>query len=216
MLAATWHRMENMSNLWGAGMHSEGQGGFWPYIGVDRAVSYLMRGEPDRALDYFCSYTDTAGGTLSWGEGYGNLIAGGDQPHFWADAQWINLFRQLFAFEDGSSLWLSPALFRRWNEAGSRVSVSGLPTHFGRLDLQIEPQPAGQTIRYTVRLAPQNDQGSRALEKIVLYPRIPGGRAIRSVTLNGQPLASFSRDAVVIAKPKRGPSMQLLVEAEPW
>jgi hypothetical protein len=36
MLTATWRRMEWMSDLWGGGMHSEGQGGFWPYIGVDR------------------------------------------------------------------------------------------------------------------------------------------------------------------------------------
>ena len=48
---ATYRRMENMSNLWGGGMHSEGPGSFWPYIGVDRAVSHILRGEPDKALD---------------------------------------------------------------------------------------------------------------------------------------------------------------------
>ena len=216
MLTATWRRMESMSNRWGAGMHSEGQGGFWPYIGVDRAVSYLLRGEPDRALDYFCSYTDTAGGTLSWGEGYSNLTAMGDQPHFWADAQWVNLFRQLFAFEDGNSLWLTPALFRRWHEKDQRVSVSRLPTHFGELDLTIEPRPDGRSIRYEVRLTPRGDQGSRPLEKIVLSPRIPGGRAIERVILDGRPLATFSRDAVILAGPERGRTLQLVVEAASW
>jgi hypothetical protein len=61
--------MERMSHDWGGGLFSEGQGSYWPYIGVDWALSYILRGEPDRALDYFCAYVDKAGGTLSWGEG---------------------------------------------------------------------------------------------------------------------------------------------------
>ena len=48
---------------------------------------------------------DKAGGTFSWGEGYGYVMAGGDQPHFWADGQYVNLFRHLFVMEDGASLW---------------------------------------------------------------------------------------------------------------
>ena len=86
MVTATLRHMEWMSDNWGGGMHSDAQGEFWPYIGVDRAVSHLLRGERDRALDYFCAYTDTAGRTFSWGEGYSGVTAGGDQPHFWADA----------------------------------------------------------------------------------------------------------------------------------
>ncbi len=39
MLTATLSKMEYMGQTWGGGMHSEGPGGFWPYIGVDRAVS---------------------------------------------------------------------------------------------------------------------------------------------------------------------------------
>ena len=164
MLEATWRKMESMSNRWGGGMHSEGQGSFWPYIGVDRAVSHILRHEPELALDYFCAYTDTAGGTLSWGEGYSNLIAGGDQPHFWADAQWLNLFRQLFAFEDGDTLWLTPALFRRWHAGGNTISVSRLPTHFGQLDLRIEPDQDGHLIRYSVRIQPSRRPGRSPLE----------------------------------------------------
>jgi hypothetical protein len=215
-LQATYRHMESMSNLWGGAMHSEGAGGFWPYIGVDRAVSHILRGEPDKALDYFCAYTDTAGGTLSWGEGYANLTAGGDQPHFWADAQWVNLFRQLFVFEDDRALWLTPALFRRWHQPGQRVSVAGLPTHFGRLDLGIEPQPDGRRIAYTVRLAPQGDQLRRNLERMVLYPRIPGGRAIQRVTIDGAEHRQFTRDSIVIAAPKRPALMHVVVQAGQW
>ena len=216
LLTATWRRMEGMSNQWGGGMHSEGPGGFWPYIGVDRAVSYLLRGEPDRTLDYFCAMTDTAGGTFSWGEGYSNLIAGGDQPHFWADAQWINLFRQLFAFEDGSSLWITPALFRRWQEETRPIRVTGLPTHFGTLDLCIQSEPGHNLIRYRMTITPHGDQNARPLEKIVLSPRIPGGRAIAQVAVDGRPVQDFTRDTVILPHPKRGTELRIEVVAGPW
>jgi hypothetical protein len=216
MLTATWRRMDSMSNRWGGGMHSEGEGGFWPYIGVDRAVSYLLRGEPDKTLDYFCAFTDTAGGTLSWGEGYSNVIAGGDQPHFWADGQWLNLFRQLFAFEDGSSLWITPALFRRWHQGDKQVVVSGLPTHFGDLDLEIRPDSAGNVVDYRIKITPKGDQSARPLDKLVLYPRLAGGRPIRGVSVDGKPLAAFSRDAVVVPEPPRGVEIRIRVEAGDW
>ena len=197
-------------------MHSEGEGGFWPYIGVDRAVSYLLTGEPDKTLDYFCSYTDTAGGTLSWGEGYSNVIAAGDQPHFWADGQWLNLFRQLFAFEDESSLWLTPALFRRWHQGEKGFRVAGLPTHFGDLNLDVRPRPDGMMIDYRIRISPKGDQSARPLEKLVLYPRIVGGRPVRGVAVDGKPLGVFTRDAVVIARPERDREIHVIIEAGDW
>ena len=105
------------------------------------------------------------------------MIAGGDQPHFWADAQWVNLFRQLFVFEDGADLWITPATFRRWQEAGQQVSVSGLTTHFGDLDLQIRPNRAGTSVEYRITLSPKGDQPARPLDKMILYsPVCPAGR----------------------------------------
>ena len=218
MISATLRHMEWMSDNWGGGVHSEEPppGQYWPYIGVDRAMSHLVRGERDRALDYFCAYTDTAGGTFSWGEGYRNLIAGGDQPHNWADAFWIILYRDLFAFEDESALWLTPALFRRWHQPGNHVAVLKLPTHFGDLDLRIEPRMDGSAIDYTIRITPKGDQSTRALKKIVLYPRILGGRAIGKVTLNGKNIAEFSRDMVILPSSARGKELRVSVHAETW
>ncbi|MBU4273743.1 MAG: hypothetical protein KKA28_17935 [Planctomycetes bacterium] len=227
MLTATLRHMDWMSDNWGGGMHSESwvnvdltysevQNFSFPLIGVDRAIGRLVQGERDRALDYFCAYTDTAGGTLSWGEGYNNLIARGDQPHNWADMCWLILFRDLFAFEDDASLWISPALFRRWHEPGQRVAVSKLPTYFGDLDLRIEPRPDGRVIDYTIRITPKGDQKTRALERIVLYPRIPGGRAIAKVTVDGKELREFTRDTVIYAAPPRDAEIRVSVETQRW
>lgn len=212
MLTATFRRMDRMSNTWGGGLHSEGQGGFWPYIGVDRAVGHILRGEPDLALDYFCAFTDTAGGTLSWGEGYSNVIAGGDQPHFWADAQWVNLFRHLFVMEDGATLMITPAILRRWTEPGQRLSVKGLTTHFGDLALNITSQL--DTVEYAITIAPKGDQMQRALDKLLLYPRVAEGRAIRNVLVNNAETASFTNDVVIVPKPERNREIRVRVLLE--
>ena len=220
MMTATLRHMEWLSDNLGGGMHSDGPatnvGSYWPYIGVDRAISHLVRDERERALDYFCAYTDTAGGTFSWGEAYNNLLAGGDQPHNWADAYWLILFRDLFAFEDDATLQITPALLRRWHEPGQHVAVSRLATHFGNLDLKIEPQPDGKTIDYTIQITPKGDQSSRELKKIVLYPQIPGGRAISQVTLDSKDHPAFTRDTVILASPPRDKEIRVSVQAETW
>ena len=108
------------------------------------------------------------------------------------------------------------ALFRRWHEPGQHVDVSRLPTHFGDLDLKIEPRPDGKAIDYTIRITPKGDQASRPLEKIVLYPRVPGGRAIGKVTLDGKDIKEFTRDTVIFASPKRGKEMRVSVQVGSW
>jgi hypothetical protein len=211
MLSATWRKMEQMGQAWGGGLFSEAQGGYWPYIGVDWALSYILRGEPERTLDYFCAYVDKAGGTLSWGEGYGYVMAGGDQPHFWADGQYVNLFRHLFVMEDGSTLLVTPALFRRWHQGDKPVIVRGLPTHFGDVDLRIQPTPKGDQLSYTIKITPRGDQKERELAKIVLYPRTATGRAIDSVSVDGKPASGFTDTALIIPKPPRDREIRVTV-----
>lgn len=211
MLTGTWRRMERMSNEWGGGIHSEGPGGCWPYIGVDWAISYILRGEPEKTLDYFCAFTDTAGLTYSWGEGYdnGQNHCAGDQPHFWADAQWVNLYRHLFAMEDGATLLLTPATMRRWQQGGKGITLRKLPTHFGDLDLTVKPNAGGTRISYEFRLTAKGDQAARPLDRIVISARTPEGRPLTDVHLNGKPVTWFTPDAVVIANPERGTSYRL-------
>lgn len=214
MLTATFRRMERMSNEWGGGMHSEGQGGYWPYIGVDRAVGHILRDEPEKALDYFCAFTDTAGGTFSWGEGYGNLTAGGDQPHFWADAQWIDLFRHLIVMEDGNTLMITPATFRRWTKGTASVDIHGLPTAFGDLDLTISPQSDGNHVDYTIGLKPKGDQSSRWPEKILLFPRLDCARPIKEVTFNGDKIVNFTNNVVILPRLEKGQEARVRVAVE--
>lgn len=206
MFTGTFEMMERMAHDWGGDMYSDGAGGCWPYIGVDLAISAILRGEPETTLDYFCAFTDTAGQTLSWGEGYSNAsnTAGGDQPHMWADAQWINLYRHLFAMEDGATLRLTPATLRRWQRGDQPVHIEHLPTQFGSLDLTIQPRADGGAIDYRFRLDPKGDQASRALDKIVIDARTSNGRSLKSVTINGEPIDAFFNETVIVPHAQRG------------
>jgi hypothetical protein len=64
----------------------------------------------------------------------------------------------------------------------------------------IEPQSDGR-IDYSVRLVPQGDQARRRLDRIVLFPRILGGRGIERVTIDGNEHRQFTRDSIVLAGP---------------
>ena len=216
MLTATWRKMERTSNENGGGIFSEGPGGCWPYIGVDWATSYILRGEPEKTLDYFCAFTDTAGLTYSWGEGYenGRNYIMGDQPHFWADAQWVSLYRHLFVLEDGGTLMLTPATMRRWQQGGKGIALKNLPTEFGDLNLSVKPNPSGGRIVYSFRLTPKGDQATRALDKIVVGARTAQGRPLTGVRLNGKRLSSFTADTVVIPNPRRGATYRLELSCE--
>ena len=211
MLTATWRNIERTSDENGGGIFSEGPGSCWPYIGVDWAISYILRGEPEKTLDYFCAFTDTAGLTYSWGEAYenGRNYSMGDQPHFWADAQWVSLYRHLFVFEDGGTLMLTPATMRRWQQCGKGIVIKNLPTQFGDLDLSVKPNPSGSAIHYSFKLTPKGDQAARTLDKIVIGARTPQGHSLTGVRLNGKPLHSFTADTVVVPNPLRNTTYRL-------
>ena len=138
-------------------------------------------------MDFFSAFTDTAGLTYSWGEAYRpkQNISEGDQPHNWADSLWVGLFRRLFVMEDGNTLLLTPATFRRWQQGDKGVRLSKLPTEFGDLELSIEPRPDGSLINYRFKLTPVGDHAKRRLEKIVVNARTPQGRKVATVKING-------------------------------
>jgi hypothetical protein len=142
-------------------------------------------------------------------------MAGGDQPHFWADAQYVNLFRHLFVMEEGSTLLVTPALFHRWHQGNKPILVRRLPTHFGDVDLAIEPTPNGDELIYKLKLTPKGDQNKRELSKIVLYPRTANGRPLAKVTINGRPAASFMDTSVIISEPSRSRELEIRVQTRP-
>ncbi len=80
----------------------------------------------------------------------------GDLPHAWIGAEYALVFRDLFVFEreaDGA-LVVAAGVPARWLAAGA-IGLSGLPTAYGRLDLQIDRRPdACLTVRLSGDLHP--------------------------------------------------------------
>jgi hypothetical protein len=95
------------------------------------------------------------------------------------------------------------------------VQVRGLPTHFGDLDLTIQPDPEGGRIDYRIRIAPRGDQARRELTRIVLSPRVPEGRGVAGMTVDGNLSNSFTDGVVVIPNPPRDRELKVRLSLSP-
>ncbi len=89
-----------------------------------------------------------------------------------------------------------------------------MPTHFGDLDLRIQPAREGAELNYTLQLTPCGDQARRDLSRIVLYVRTPAGQKIESASVDGMPVSSFADTALVIPRPSRGKEIRVAVKAQ--
>ncbi len=107
----------------------------------------------------------------------------GDMPHNWVGAEYVHAWRNLFAFENESDQSLVvmagvPASWFQRMDAGPPVAVVGLPTWYGPIN--ISAHRAGEP--YVVNLSGQLDIPSGGI-----VVRTVSDKAIRSVTVNGQP-----------------------------
>ncbi|MGE5110973.1 MAG: hypothetical protein ACM3JB_08970 [Acidobacteriaceae bacterium] len=84
------------------------------------------------------------------------------------------------------SLYLADATPRPWLADGKTVSVSGAPTYFGLLSYTISSHLAQGSVDVELDL-PSRDPA----HNVVLRLRVPDGKRIRSVALNGSPYEKF-------------------------
>jgi hypothetical protein len=112
----------------------------------------------------------------------------GDLPHTWISAEYVLALRSLFAYERESdrTLVLGAGLAPEWIE-GTGVEVVRMRTLYGELSYTLRRADAG-TLQCDIR----GDITSR----IVLKPPLSG--PLRSVTVNGVPLAGVGADSVTI------------------
>ena len=202
-----------MMNGWNQYMTWKGSqmGGLleWPYIYGDWAVSFIRRGEPDRAVDILYAYIANASGTLDWAEVM-NLNAeypghpapaiagGGESPHNWACAFYVVLMRNLFLHEEGETLHLAPATPRKWlAQSHTPVGVENAPSFFGPVTYQLYADSDQTTIRGEVKLDPK-----RKPSRLFIHVRGLGGRGLQSVKINGKNWNAFYNDTVIITNPE--------------
>jgi len=107
------------------------------------------------------------------------------------------LTKWMLVFEDPNEdvLWLARATPREWLATGKKIVVQNAPTRFGNISYEIH-----STIdRGSLAASVDFPAGYKAATQ--LRCRVPGGKQIRSVTLNGAPWTHFSAEQEWISIP---------------
>jgi len=115
-----------------------------------------------------------------------------------------SLTKWMLVFEDPNEpvLWLAKATPAAWLEDGLKISVKGAPTRYGEIAYELRSEIGRGRVRGTIGL-PQD--GIDAVTKIRI--RVPVGRKMRKVTVNGRTWKGFDplQDIVVLPAGLKGP-----------
>jgi hypothetical protein len=114
----------------------------------------------------------------------------------WAAGYWTANFTNLLCRTFGDELWLLQATPRRWLENGKEISVEKLQTEFGPVSFRVRSKLASGTIEAEVQ--PPSREPAK---KLRLRLRVPAGRVLRAVTVNGQAWKDFDPTGGWIALP---------------
>jgi hypothetical protein len=108
------------------------------------------------------------------------------------------LTRWMLVFEDPATkaLWLAKATPRDWLQDGKTISVTNAPTRLGPVSFALNSQIASGNIEARVTLPAHSPEVQTKLRL-----RLPEGREIASVTINGQPWNQFDARAETITLP---------------
>jgi hypothetical protein len=116
----------------------------------------------------------------------------GDMPHSWIAAEYMLAFASLFAYEReaDSSLIIAAGVDDKWLSARGGIGIQGLPTRYGLLDLAMQRTHDG-TVQ--VELG-----GELRMPPGGFVVRPPGNHAIRSLAVNGTPVATFKDHEAIV------------------
>ncbi|HXJ88308.1 MAG TPA: hypothetical protein VMS18_15915 [Candidatus Binatia bacterium] len=112
----------------------------------------------------------------------------------------------VFESPDEPVVWLAKATPRTWLEQGKTIAVEAAPTRFGNVGYELHSDIDHGKISAVLRLS----EGYGAVIKLRL--RVPGGKKLRGVTLNGTPWSDFSPEQEVVNIPS-GRDGRISIEA---
>ena len=102
-------------------------------------------------------------------------------------------YRNLLVWEDGTDLWLAKATPRHWLQQAKRIAVSRAPTYFGEVAYVIISDVEHGRIQATVELPSR-----KTPHAVLLRLRHPEAAPIKYVTVNGNPWTDFDTNKEVI------------------
>jgi len=166
-----------------------------------QATAYLYRDEPEAAIRAFysmmaCAFSHHQLTPLehrwAWGQYY--------MPPS-TDGAWFELYRNMLVNELSSdgSLFIGQATPRAWLADGKRISVTGAPTYFGPVNLQITSAAATGRITAKVEFT-----SARRPSSVLVRFRHPQRQPMRSVSVNGKDWTEFdaAKEWVRISSPR--------------
>ena len=121
---------------------------------------------------------DRAKGVWAWGDEVSSQdpsqLAGGDMPHGWTAAEYVDLVRDMLLYETGNSLQIAAGVPASWLPDGGHIAITKLPSTFGRVSYQIRhtegaltldlqaatPPPGGYDLHLPFQLAQASIDGS--------------------------------------------------------
>ena len=108
------------------------------------------------------------------------------------------LTKWMLVFEDpdDSVLWLAKATPRDWLADGKRIAVAGAPTRFGVVGFELRSEIGKGRVSGTLSLS-----FDRSRARTLVRVRVPEGKTMRSVKVNGRPWLDFSPEREVISLP---------------
>jgi hypothetical protein len=118
----------------------------------------------------------------------------GDMPHTWVGSSFIRSVRTMFAYERDAdrALVLAAGIPQAWVASESGVGVKRLPTYYGVLSYNLR-----RVDDNTMRIVLSGDL-TVPPGHIVLQPPLP--QPLKSVSVNGRPIATFTTDSVTISE----------------
>lgn len=161
------------------------------------ATTLLILGERDKALSvirYILKHTSPPE-WKHWAEvipvDKESPLYLGDMPHTWISAIFVNAVRTMFVFEENDKLILGAGIDEEWFKRKEGVSVSGLPTYFGKINYTVKKE--GKTVKINVA-------GDSAPPEGFVFRSSFAKEKIKSVKINNKEWTKFSDKEIIFDK----------------
>ena len=141
---------------------------------------------------------------------YEHSPAGKPELTHWAQGHYDDALFSMLCRQDGKTLRLCQATPRRWLEDGKEIRLERYYTDFGPISFSVVSRLKAGRVEASIDPPTRNPYDS-----IVLRLRVPGGRKMKKVTVNGAPHKDFHPEREEIVLPPRGKKLLVVAEFEP-
>jgi hypothetical protein len=175
-----------------------GFGGVWPGNSLNVAETYLRRGDIAKVAALLMATLNHSYTTNVWREeirvdksiptgcpnstnnrNLDNQAGTGDMPEAWANANLVNMVRDMLLLEQDGALHLLPGIPADWVGVGDEMSIRNAPTTLGGpVSCKLSYAGAGKMVM-------ELEAPSEPIDVIAHFP-LPAGSGIKTMLINGR------------------------------